>query len=37
MLCTDGRVYYNNGLIAQNNAISFNNKTVSIKLDPAKS
>jgi hypothetical protein len=33
----DGIVYYNNGQIAQNNAINFNNKAVSIKLDPAKS
>jgi hypothetical protein len=37
MLNTEGQVYYNNGQIAQNNAINFNNKTVSIKLDPANS
>jgi hypothetical protein len=37
MLNTDGNVYYNNSIIEQNNAIDFNYKTVSIKLDPANS
>ncbi len=37
MLNSHGAVKYNNGDIAKNNAINFNNKTVSIKLDPANS